>query len=193
MSLVQKSVSALLDAFASSDPTPGGGSAAALSGAIGASLLAMVAAMPKTKTGAPDERTALDAIHPRLMSHRAALTGLIDRDTAAYDLVVAAYRKPKATDEEKAARKSAIQAAMKVATEVPLETAEACAAALADSDVVGDFGNPNASSDVGTARAMLRAGLEGALLNVDINIGSLSDANLVAALRARVSALPRSS
>src|SRR4029077_7994706 len=109
----------------------------ALAGAIGASLLAMVAAMPKTKTGTPDAREALDAARVRLMAARAALTGLVDRDSAAYDLVVAAYRKPKATDEEKAARKVAIQDAMRVATEVPLETATLCAGALADAAIVG--------------------------------------------------------
>src|SRR5437868_3782865 len=102
--LTSRTVTDLLDAFASPDPTPGGGSAAALAGAIGASLLAMVAAMPKTKTGT-EARAALDAAHVRLMEARKTLTELVDRDSAAYDLVVTAYRKPKATDEEKAARK----------------------------------------------------------------------------------------
>ncbi len=192
LSLTEKSVAALLDAFASSDPTPGGGSAAALAGALGTSLLAMVAAMPKTKTGTPEERAALDAAHARLMALRATLTALVDRDTAAYDLVVAAYRKPKATDDEKAARKEAIQHAMRIATEVPLETAKACAAALDDSRIVAEHGNPNASSDVGTGAALLRAGIQGALLNVDVNIGSLSDSALVTRIRQEVATLAQS-
>jgi formiminotetrahydrofolate cyclodeaminase len=186
--LIDRTVSDILDAFASSDPTPGGGSAAALAGAIGASLLAMVAGMPKTKTGTPESREALDAARLRLMAARAALTGLIDRDSAAYDLVVAAYRKPKATDEDKTARKDAIQRAMRVATEVPLETATLCAEALGDAAIVGEHGNPNATSDVGTAIALLRAGIRGAQLNVEINIGSLTDAARVSEIKRKLSA-----
>jgi formiminotetrahydrofolate cyclodeaminase len=182
------SVTALLDAFASSDPTPGGGSAAALAGALGASLLAMVAGMPKTKTGAPEAREALDAARTRLMTARATLTDLVDRDSAAYDLVVSAYRRPKGTDAEKAERKNAIQQAMRVATEVPLETATTCAAVLTDAAIVGEHGNPNASSDVGTAIALLRAGIRGAELNVEINVGSLTDAALVAHMRSTLAA-----
>lgn len=184
--LTDRTVTDLLDAFASPDPTPGGGSAAALAGAIGTSLLAMVAAMPKTKTGTPDSRAVLDAAHVRLMEARKTLTELIDRDSAAYDLVVAAYRRPKASDEEKAARKEAIQHAMRIATEVPLETATRCADALSDAAIVEAHGNPNAASDVGTAMALLRAGIRGAALNVEINIGSLSDAAIVADIRSQL-------
>jgi formiminotetrahydrofolate cyclodeaminase len=191
MSLSSLSVTSLLDAFASSDPTPGGGSAAALAGALGASLLAMVAGMPKTKTGAPEAREALDAARVRIMTARATLTDLIDRDSAAYDLVVSAYRRPKGTDAEKADRKDAIQQAMRVATEVPLETATMCAAVLRDATIVGEHGNPNASSDVGTAIALLRAGIRGAELNVEINVGSLTDAALVAQVRSTLAAAVR--
>ena len=186
--LIDRTVSDILDAFASPDPTPGGGSAAALAGAIGTSLLAMVAAMPKTKTGAAESREALDSARGRLMAARAALTGLIDRDSAAYDLVVAAYRTPKTTEEEKTARRDAIQQAMRVATEVPLETATLCADALGDAAIVGEHGNPNATSDVGTAIALLRAGIRGAQLNVEINVGSLSDAALVAEISQKLTA-----
>jgi len=191
MFLTSRSVTSLLDAFASSDPTPGGGSAAALAGAMGASLLAMVAGMPKTKTGAPESRAALDAARGRLMSARATLIDLVDRDSAAYDLVVSAYRRPKGTDAEKAERKDAIQQAMRVATEVPLETATTCAAALADAAVVAEHGNPNAASDVGTAMALLKAGIRGAELNVEINVGSLSDAGLVSKVRATLAAVTK--
>ncbi len=120
--LAKKSLSDVLDAFSSSDPTPGGGSAAALAGALGASLLAMVAGLPKTRSNTPEERAALDAARAKILELRARLIDLIDRDAAAYDTVVAAYRLPKGTDEEKAARKSAIQAALQLATSVPLET-----------------------------------------------------------------------
>ena len=174
-SLTSLSVTELLDAFASSAPTPGGGSAAALSGAVGASLLAMVAALPKTKTGDARERELLDASASALNEIRRRLADLIDEDTRAYDLVTAAYKSPKTTDEEKAARKSAIQAALKAATDAPLQTMRACEAALNHAKVVADNGNPNAASDVFVGIEMLRAGLRGAEKNVAINLDSLTD------------------
>jgi formiminotetrahydrofolate cyclodeaminase len=174
-SLLSLSTTQLLDAFASSDPTPGGGSASALAGAIGASLLAMVAALPKTKTGDAAERTALDASAVTLGGLRKSLADLVDEDTRAYDLVTAAYRSPKATDEEKAARKTAIQAALRAATDTPMRTMRACEAAMREAAVVAQSGNPNASSDVWVALELLNAGLRGAQKNVAINLGSLSD------------------
>lgn len=174
-SLVSMPVSALLDAFASSAPTPGGGSAAALSGAIGASLLAMVAALPKTKTGEASEREALDRAGAALNELRKALADLIDEDTRAYDLVTAAYRSPKATDEEKAARKTAIQSAMRAATEAPLKTMRACDAVIREATTVAEYGNPSAGSDVFVGIELANAGLRGAEKNVAINLGSLAD------------------
>ena len=174
-SLTSLSVTQILDAFASSAPTPGGGSAAALSGAIGASLLAMVAAMPKTKNGDPEERQALDAAASELGALRVRLAELIDEDTRAYDLVTAAYKSPKATDEEKAARKIAIQSAMRAATDAPLQTMRACETAIRHAATVAQHGNPNASSDVFVGVELASAGLRGAEKNVAINIGSLTD------------------
>jgi formiminotetrahydrofolate cyclodeaminase len=187
--LIDRTVTDLLDAFASPDPTPGGGSAAALTGALGASLLAMVAGMPKAKTTEDEPRAALAAARTRLLDARATLLTLIDRDSAAYDGVVAAYRRPKDTDADKAARKAAIQQALRLATEVPLETATRCSDAIRDGATVEAYGNPNASSDVGTGLALLRAGLHGALLNVEVNLGALTDADLVAAIRQRMAEL----
>ena len=173
--LAHKTVTELLDAFRSSDPTPGGGSAAALAGAVAASLLEMVAGMPKTRTGAPAEREALDAIRPALASLRATLVDLIDRDAAAYDMVVDAYRRPKATDEEKVARKAAIQRAMRVATDVPLETARAAMHLIPHARVVAECGNPNAKSDVGVAISFAMTAYSGARMNVEINIDGVGD------------------
>src|SRR4051812_19243252 len=127
MALIDRTVTGLLDAFAAADPTPGGGSASALAGAVAASLLQMVASMPKSKTNAVAEREALDEANTEIVQLRETLTALVDRDADAYDLVVAAFRKPKATDDDKAARKAAIQDATRVATEIPLETMKACA------------------------------------------------------------------
>jgi formiminotetrahydrofolate cyclodeaminase len=180
--LIDKSVPAFLDALSSADPTPGGGSAAALVGATGVSLLAMVAAMPKTRTNAPEERTALDRAHADLMSTRQALLALIDRDASAYDLVIAAFRKPKATDEDKHARKAAIQEATRVATEIPLETIRVCVDAMRAGQAVANHGNPSASSDAKVGYRMLLAAALSAKDNVDINLGGLTDAELRARL-----------
>jgi formiminotetrahydrofolate cyclodeaminase len=173
--LTNRTVTELLSAFSSPDPTPGGGSAAALAGAMGASLLAMVAGLPKTRSGTPEERAALDRARAELLDLRRELTGLVDRDTDAYDLVVAAYRKPKATDEEKAARQAAIQDAMRVATDVPAETMAACARAVTAARAVAECGLPSAKSDVAVGVQLLMTAMQGALYNVAVNIGSLKD------------------
>jgi formiminotetrahydrofolate cyclodeaminase len=165
----------VLAAFASPDPTPGGGSASALASAMGAALLAMVAALPKTKSNSEADRTALAGALATTGGIRARLAEAIDADTAAYDAVVAAHKLPKATDEEKAARSEAIQRALRGATDVPLRVMRLSAEGLAAAAIVAAHGNPSASSDVGVAVALLRAGLEGARLNVEVNLASIKD------------------
>lgn len=183
MKLTTQSVSDLLAAFRSSDPTPGGGSASALSGAVGASLLAMVAALAKPQATGDEDVTRLTRAGTRCAELALQLERLVDRDTEAYDLVVGAYRLPKATDEEKAARVAAIQAALKAATEAPLDVMRLCREALMLAPVVGSLGNANASSDVKVAVGLLRAGLEGARENVEINLGSVKDVSYVQRVR----------
>ena len=187
--LTDRTVTSLLDAFSSADPTPGGGSAAALAGATGVSLLAMVAGMPKSRTNAPEERRALDEAHRDLMAHRGTLIDLIDRDAAAYDLVIAAFRRPKATDDEKAARRAAVQDATRIATEVPLETIRACVEAMRAGRATAAHGNPNAASDVKVGYRLLMAAAEGARDNVEINLGGLTDAAVQTQIRDAAAAL----
>ena len=178
--LAEFAVIDLLDAFASSEPVPGGGSAAALAGAVGVALLIMVADMTKTRTGAAEETVDLADAAARLRPRRDELTDLIDRDSEAYQAVVAAYKLPKASEVEKQARHEAVQAAMTEATEVPLETMRVCQQSLRGAIVVATAGNTNASSDVGVAIELLIAAVRGARMNVDINLTSLSDASYVA-------------
>jgi formiminotetrahydrofolate cyclodeaminase len=166
----------LLDRFASSDPTPGGGSAAALAGATGAALVLMVAGMPRTRTGAPEERTRLEAAQGWAREAGSRLRRLVDEDSRSYDGVVAAYKLPKASDAEKAARKEAMGRAMALATDVPLQTAEACLVVLKAAQEAAEHGNPSALSDVRTAGALAWAGLLGAAENVRINAPSLGEA-----------------
>jgi len=181
--LTDRTVTSLLDAFSASDPTPGGGSAAALAGATGAALLAMVAGMPKSRTNSVEERSALDEAHGALLTARATLVDLIDRDAAAYDLVIAAFRRPKVTDEDKAARRAAIQAATVVATEVPLESIRACVHAMRAGRAAAVHGNPSASSDVKVGYRLLMAAAEGARDNVEINLGGITDPAVQARIR----------
>jgi methenyltetrahydrofolate cyclohydrolase len=178
-----RTVDSLLSAIASNQPVPGGGSAAALAGAVGTSLLMMVAGLPKTRKGAQNERELLDAAAVRLPPLRMTLTDLIDRDSDAYAGVVAAYRLPKGTAAEQAARRRAIDEAMRAATETPLETMRACQQALADAVIVAGNGAKSASSDAGVAIELLGAALRGAALNVDTNIGSLTDRALAERMR----------
>jgi methenyltetrahydrofolate cyclohydrolase len=182
--LVTKTVTELLDAFASPAPTPGGGSAAALAGAVAASLLAMVAALPRTKHGTPDDRVALDHVLSAAAALKATLTGLVDRDAASYDEVVAAYRLPRGTDDEKAARTAAIQKAMKSATLVPLETARATAALVPLARTVALHGNPKAGSDVAVAIGLAMTAHAGGKINVEANLGSMNDQAFVDQARA---------
>jgi len=187
--LANKTFTELLAAFASPTPTPGGGSASALAGALGAALLAMVAGMPRTKTGTPESRAALDAAQADLSRLQQTLLELADRDAAAYDLVVGAFRLPKATDEERAARKAAIQQATRTATEVPLETVRAAVALARQAATVAAHGNPNAKSDVVVAMSLAGTAFAGGRANVDINLEGVSDAAWVEGVRAQVADL----
>jgi glutamate formiminotransferase/formiminotetrahydrofolate cyclodeaminase len=114
---------------------------------------------------------------------------LADSDTLAFDEVMAAYRMPKAGDEEKAARTRAIQDALRGATEIPLQTLRACAVALAHARPVADYGNPSAASDVGVAIGLLKAAAAGAAANVRINLAGLKDEAFKGATDAETSRL----
>ena len=184
MALADLPLRDLLAGFSSSDPTPGGGSASALASAVGASLLMMVARLPKTRTGAEGERTELAAASAALDAIRARLTSAIDADAGAYDQVVAAYKLPKGTPDEQASRKAAIQQALRAATDVPLEVMRLSAAAIEHGKTVAANGHRAAASDVGVAAALLAAGLRGAALNIEINAGSVADQAYVARVRA---------
>jgi methenyltetrahydrofolate cyclohydrolase len=189
--LTERRVDDLLQAFRSPDPTPGGGSAAALAGAIGASLLAMVAGLPKSRAATEEDVERLQAAGRRCAAIAGDLTTLVDRDSEAYDLVVGAYKRPKGTDEEKAARSAAIQQAMRAAIAAPLDVMRACAAAAEQGVVVAALGNPSASSDVRVGFELLGAGLRGAKLNVEINLGSVKDAAYVETVRREVEEFER--
>ena len=169
----------LLDAFASNEPVPGGGSAAALAGSLGISLLVMAAGLPKTRTMAPEEATDLAEASSRLRPLRESLIELVDRDSDAYREVMAALRLAKETDAEKAARRQAIQEGMREATAVPLEVMRACQQALAGAVVVARNAYKLAASDVGMGVELLAAALRGCGMSIDGNLTSVADAAYV--------------
>lgn len=173
------SLAQLLDAFASNQPVPGGGSAAALAGAVGASLLIMVAGLPKTRHGTDEERSALTAAAARLRPLRDELASLIDRDSEAYTSVINAYRLPRSTDAEQAARRNAIDEAMRAATEAPLATIRACERAMREAEVIASSGAASASSDVAVGIELLKTAARGAGMNVDTNLAAVKDAEYV--------------
>lgn len=181
MTLLDTSLRNLLAAFSSSAPTPGGGSASALASATGASLLVMVASLPKTRNGSDEDRQALASAIPSLKELAQELADAIDADAAAYDGVVAAYQLPKGTDDEQRARKATIAEALRAATGVPLTVMRLSAEAIDLAQVVAAHGYRAAASDVGVALALLRAGLHGARLNVDVNLSGKNDAYASAA------------
>jgi methenyltetrahydrofolate cyclohydrolase len=191
MELTDKSVKDLLAAFRWPDPTPGGGSASALSGAIGASLLAMVGALPRARTADDEDVLRLQTSTRRCAEVAEQLTALVDRDSKAYEMVVGAYRLPKSTDAEKSARSARIQQALQEAIETPLDVMRACAETLAHGAVIAELGNANASSDVQVGLELLGAGLRGAKLNVEINLGSVKDADYAEAVRVEVARLAK--
>ena len=184
--LTSLSLSRFLASLRSSDPTPGGGSAAALAGAAGASLLAMVAALPKARASNPDDLDRLKGAGDRSTALAERLESLIDRDSEAYELVMSAYRLPKGTEEEKRARSARIQDAARGAIEAPLEVMRACADAIVEAAAVASLGNANAASDVEVGLELLMAGLKGARANVEINLGSVKDASYVGNVQAEL-------
>ena len=183
MALLALRASELLDRFASPDPTPGGGSAAALAGATAAALVAMVCRMPKTRTGDPVERARLDQALADARTAGDQCRRLVDEDSAAYDAVVAAYKLPRASGDEKAVRKRAVDAANSVAIDVPMRTAEMCWVVLGTAQAAAENGNPNAVSDARTAAALAWAGLRGAAENVRINAAALTESGALAVER----------
>ncbi len=189
MAFSDKSLQSFLDEVASAEPTPGGGSVAALSGALGASLVAMVCRLTIGKKGYETVSAEMQTLLPRAEALQRELRDLMQADTDAYARVMDAYQLPKQTDAEKAARTRAIQDALKHASDVPLRVAELCSQVLELARPVAEKGNKNAASDGGVGALMAEAGLRGAALNVSINLGAIQDETFGREHRARVQQL----
>ncbi|HEY2797570.1 MAG TPA: cyclodeaminase/cyclohydrolase family protein [Thermoanaerobaculia bacterium] len=177
------SLDQFLDALASNTPTPGGGTAAAVGGAMGASLAEMVAALTLSKEKYAASHDAVRPIAEAARVARQEFVSLASEDSEAYESVVAARRLPKDTEEQKAERAEKIAAANKHASEVPMRTARAAVRLLAALPDLAAKGNPNAISDAGAAALLLDACVEAALLNVGINLPGIEDARFVAEMQ----------
>lgn len=175
----RKTMRAFLDEVASSSPAPGGGSVAALAGALGAALTSMVCNLTVGKKKYADVEDEMKKVMEQSEHLREQFTDLIERDTAAFNKVMEAFALPKDTDPQKALRAAAIREATKEATLVPLEVMKHCIDALALARAVASKGNANSVSDAGVAAYMLHGALESAALNVRINLNGLSDPEFV--------------
>ncbi|BBL74907.1 methenyltetrahydrofolate cyclohydrolase [Methylomagnum ishizawai] len=169
-----------LDALASKAPAPGGGSAAAIMGAMGAALVGMVGNLTVGKKNYEAVEDEMRAMLAQAEDLRARLTDLIRADVEAFNQVMGAYGLPKDTDAQKQARTEAIQAALKTATDVPLDCARACAEIVRLSRIAAEKGNRNVVSDAGAAVAAGYAALRCSALNVHVNVGSIKDGEFVA-------------
>lgn len=173
--LIDKKVKDFLSETASSSPAPGGGSGSALAGALGTALAEMVINLTVGKKKYAEVSAELADLLPKLAAVRQELQDAVDRDTEAFNMVMAAFGLPKETDEEKSTRRKAIQEATLKATEVPLGVMETAMKALEMTLTVAQKGNKNSISDAGVAGLLLSAAIDGAALNVKINLPSLPD------------------
>jgi formiminotetrahydrofolate cyclodeaminase len=187
--ITDSTIEKFLDELASAAPTPGGGSAAAIMGAMGAALVAMVCNLTLGKKGYEQHDAEMRDVLGQCEALRAQLTAMVADDVAAFDALMVAYKLPKASDEEKAARSAAIQASLQRATQVPLDCARACGDVVRLAGRAAEVGNQNVISDAGVGVLAAWAALRSAVLNVNINAPSLKDRAFAEAKLAETQAL----
>lgn len=167
-------ISTFLRVLDPADYSTGGGSASAIAGSMAAALAAMVAQLSQGGAGGETDATYVEIAAKGAAVAEALLAGA-GEDARSFDAVMAAYRLPKVTDADKDARRAAIQAAMIRATRVPLRNAELCAEVLALVGRLEGRSNPRVLSDLQSAGYLARAGLQGCLANVDINLPGIKE------------------
>lgn len=193
---IEKSVKEYMATVASGDPTPGGGSVSALVGGLGAALTGMVNNLTVGKKAfeelSEEIKNEIVENAKEIESLMEDLTAIVDEDTKAFDKVMVAFKLPKETEEEKKVRSDAIQEGYKIALEVPLRAAEKCLRVLELQDVFARYGNVNAITDVGVGTLLAYSGLEGALFNVTINLGSIKNQEYKAEISSKVDSVLKS-
>ncbi|GFE42789.1 UNVERIFIED_CONTAM: cyclodeaminase/cyclohydrolase family protein [Streptococcus canis] len=189
MNLVDLSLADFAKVLGSDAPAPGGGSAAALSGANGISLTKMVCELTLGKKKYADYQDIIEDVRANSTALQTSLLAAIDKDTEAFNLVSAVFDMPKETDEDKAARRTAMQKALKTAAQSPFEMMTLMVEALETTATAVGKSNTNAASDLGVAALSLKAGLQGAWLNVLINLSGIKDEDFVTDYRQKGQAL----
>lgn len=177
--LVRCSIEEFNQQLGSSSPAPGGGSVAALSGALGAELVSMVCSLSIGREEFNNYQDLLINSREKAQSLAKSLQERVDRDTEAFNAVMAAFKMPKETDEDKRERREAIQAGFKEAVQSPLSIAMECLEVLRLTEEICGKSNTNALSDLGVAVLEAHTGLEGAVMNVKINLPSIKDEKFV--------------
>jgi formiminotetrahydrofolate cyclodeaminase len=177
--LVEMSIEDFLEQLSSDCPTPGGGSVAALEGAFGAALVEMVARLTIGREKFMEHEALMNEAMGKAYRLRVDLTELVDMDTDAYNNVTSAYKLPKSTDEEKAERSAAIQAALKMATNIPAETMEKARLCLEVANIIKGKVNPSCNSDLEVAQMSLKAAADGAWKNVLANLSGIRDESFI--------------
>jgi formiminotetrahydrofolate cyclodeaminase len=189
MALTKLTVQDFIEQLASASPTPGGGSASALAGAMAAAMVEMAANLTVGRDKFRDVEEEMRVLLARAGELRELMLNAVDEDTDAFDEVSAAYKMPKDSDTEKAARTEAIQAALKGATEVPLRVAKAAMETYQLGQVAIQKANPNVASDARVAMLLAEAARDGARANVDINLGMIKDEAFLARMRDELEAI----
>lgn len=187
----EETLGTFAELVAAGTPAPGGGSVAAHCGMMAAALGRMVCNLTIGKPKFADRESRLIDVRSELENLGARLRELIAEDAASFEAVLAAYRLPKGTDEEKTARAERIQIAIEGAVSVPLETAERSFEVLKLLREIADNGNPNALSDVAVGSQLAEVAIKGAGYNVTANLGTMSDLARAGAADERMQALTR--
>ena len=187
--MLNLTVNDFLKQLSSDAPAPGGGSASALAGALAAALVNMVANLTRGKEKFAEVEDEMVKLAQDAEDIRQQLMSLMEEDTKAFQQVMSAFRLPKETENEKKQRQDKIQEAMIYAAEVPLKTAQTALKVLELAQIAAEKGNPNAISDAGVAALLAWAGVEGAALNVKINLGSIKNEKIQQQLEAAIDAV----
>lgn len=183
---IEESIQHYLDELASAQPTPGGGSASALSGALGAALASMVCRLTPGKAGYEEVQGEIEQVWEQTERLRVRFAQLVQEDIVAYGQLAAAYRMPRGTDEERSERAATIQKRLTAAAQVPLEVVEGAATVTGLCRRLAEIGNVNVLSDILAATALERAAAEGASAMVRINLQPMKNAQLASELEERL-------
>jgi formiminotetrahydrofolate cyclodeaminase len=189
MYLIKLTVQDFVYELASANPTPGGGSASALAGAMAAAMVEMACNLTIGREKFRDVEEEMRTVLARATELREQLLTAVEADAESYDEVSKAYKMPRDTDEQKAQRTAAIQKALRHATEVPLKVAQAAAEASQLAVIAMEKSNPSVASDARVARLLADAARDGAIANVEINLGNITDTDFVERIKTELEGL----